>query len=73
MNLFYFLLWNNNDDDDVQCDQIGQFFKFLCNKFALKISPKILLTFALLWKQSINIKTAVDIIQATFENIWATF
>ena len=39
-----------------QCDQIGQFFKVLGNKFTLKSSPKRLLTFGLFRKRSINVK-----------------
>ena len=36
-------LWN-------QCDQIGRFLKALDNEFALKNSPKLLLTFGLFCK-----------------------
>ena len=53
-----------------QCDQIGRFLKVLGNKFALKSSQKRLLTFGLIWNQSINVKNAVEIVYATFENIW---
>ena len=55
-----------------QCDQIGRFLKVLVNKFAYKSSPKILVTFGLCRKRSIDVKAVVNIIQATFVNIWAT-
>ena len=35
----------------IQCDQIGWFFKVLCNKFAYKSSPNRLLTFGLFCKK----------------------
>ena len=37
-----------------QCDQIGRFLKVFGNEFAYKRSLKILLTFGLIWKWSIN-------------------
>ena len=49
-----------------QCDQIGWFLKVLGNKFAYKSNPKRLLTFGLFCKRSINVKTALHILYATF-------
>ena len=49
-----------------QGDQIGRLLKVLGNKFALKSKPKRLLTFGPFRKRSINVKTAVDVIWATF-------
>ena len=40
--------------------------KVLGNKFAYKSSPKRLLTFGLFCKRSINVKTALHILYATF-------
>ena len=56
----------------IQCDLIGRFLKVLVNKFAYKSSPKILVTFGLCRKRSIDVKAVVNIIQATFVNIWET-
>ena len=42
-----------------QCDQIGRFLKVLVNKFAYKISPKILVTFGIFRNRSIYVKTAL--------------
>ena len=53
--------------------RLGDFFKVLGNKFTLNSGPKRLLTFGLLRKQSINVKTALDIIQVILDNTWETF
>ena len=53
-----------------QCDQIGRFSKVLGNKFACKSSPKHWWLFGPFWKASLNVKTAVASIWATFGNIW---
>ena len=43
--------WIFNLFGRTQCDEIGRFLKVLGNKFALKSSPKILLTFGLFSKR----------------------
>ena len=48
--------FRGNTDDVIQCDQIGRFLKVLSDNFALKSSPKIMLTFGLFLKRSINVK-----------------
>ena len=44
----------------------GRFLKVLGNKFTLKSSPKGLFNFGLFIKRSINVKSGLDIIWATF-------
>ena len=57
----------------VQCDLIGQFLKFLGDKFDYKSSPKWLLTFGLFWNRSINVKTVGDIFLQLLETIGQLF
>ena len=52
--------------------RLGDFGKFLATNLPSKVAPKECWLFGFL-KRSIIVKTAVGIIQATFENIWATF
>ena len=52
--------------------RLGDFWKFLATNSLTKVAQKII-DFWAFWKRSIDVKTAEDIIWATFENIWATF
>ena len=50
--------------------RLGDFLKFLATNLLTKVAQK---DFWAILKILINVKTAVDIILATFRNIWASF
>ena len=54
-----------------QCDRIGRFQKFLAINLPTKVAQQIVDNWAIF--ENINVNTAVDINEATFGNIWATF
>ena len=56
-----------------QCDQIGQFIKFLETKFQTKEAQIIINSLGYFEKPHNYVKTSVATSWVTFENIWATF
>ena len=49
------------------------FEKFVTTNLLTKVAPKDWCLFGLFWKRSLNVKTAVASIWATFGHIWARF
>ena len=57
----------------LQCDQIGRYLKALSDKFCNKSSPNICQFLGYIEKHNILVKTAVEIVWASFEKLGLLF